>query len=125
MSHWGSLIRIYLGYQVQIILIPKYEPPLLSMATAMTVVHVIHQVLSRPTYSLLTLLLQKSILQRVTRAMFLKCKQDHIKNFLIKYKLLTIQVLVSSESCLTLHPPSLYSPEFNLLETRDILSLMH
>ena len=37
----------------------------------------------------------------------------------------TPQVLVSSESCLTLHPPSLYVPEFNLLETHDILSLMH
>ena len=90
MSHWGSLICIYLGYQVQIILISKYEPPLLSMATAMTLGHVIPQVLSRPTYSLLTLLLQKSILQRVTRVMLWKCKEDHIKNFLIKYKFLTI-----------------------------------
>ena len=75
-----------------------------------------------PFYNLFTLYLQKSILQRVGRVMFLKCKQDRMKNLLMKCIKIqipyhTLQVLASSGFCLTLHLPSLFFPEFTLPQT--------
>lgn len=76
-----------------------------------------------PFYNLFTLYLQKSILQRVGRVMFLKCKQDHMKNLLIKCIKIqipyhTLQALASPGFCLTLHLPSFFFPEFTLPQTR-------